>query len=99
VELNLNNCVNLEEIPEEFGLLSKLVILKLENCPKIKSLPASLFEKTDMSRLELKGSGLTKADFLNLPQVEVFMARRKARMDREITGGVISVDMSVCGLD
>jgi Leucine-rich repeat (LRR) protein len=96
-ELNLDD-TSVEFIPADIGHLKSLSILKLVNT-KIKSLPESLFRDTPVSRLELKGTLMTKDQFLSLPGVEVFMDRRKDRIDREIAGKVFSVDRSVCGLD
>ncbi|KAH9260364.1 hypothetical protein BASA81_001534 [Batrachochytrium salamandrivorans] len=99
VELNLSDNPNLQDLPQEIQLLAKLLILKLENCPKITTLPSGLFTHTEVSRIELRGTGLTKQQFLQLDSVQLFMDRRKARLDREIAGGLTKVDTSVCGLD
>lgn len=97
VELDLS-FTSLEEVPEEIGYLKSLLVLKLEGT-RVSSLPSSLFTKTPVSRIELRGAQMTKDQFLALEGVGEFMKRRKARLDREIAGGVISTDRSVCGLD
>lgn len=97
VELNLNN-TGIVQVPPEIGAMKQLSILRLENT-FVETLPSSLFTSTRISRLELRGTKLTKDKFLALEGVDVFMKRRKERLDRDIAGGVLHVDTTLCGLD
>jgi len=96
-ELNMDNTA-VQDVPESIGNLKSLSVLRLENT-RVSSLPRSLLADTPVARLELKGTRMTKESFLSLSGADAFMQRRKARIDREIAGGITSPDTSVCGLD
>lgn len=96
-ELNLSNTA-IRDVPKEIGCCKRLKVLKLENT-NVESLPIELFTETQLSRLELKGTAMTKDVFLQLHGVDVFIKRRTERIDKEVAGGTYQPDTSVCGLD
>ena len=87
----------LQSLPAAIGELKRLSCLRLENT-LVEQIPESLFLRTPISRLELRGSHITKKAFLEMPGVNEFLKRRQERLDRDVAGGVI-VDTSLCGLD
>ena len=96
-ELDMSG-TSVQVIPEDIGRCKRLSVLKLQNTP-VQSLPRRLFTDTSVSRIELRGSAMTKAQFLALPGCEEFMKRRKDRLDRDIAAGMANPDTSICGLD
>ena len=77
--------------------LERLTVLRLERAP-IATLPSELFTRTRVAALELRGTRITKAAFLELDGVDEFLKRREASLSRSVAGGVI-VDGALCGLD
>ena len=66
---------------------------------KLKTLPSTLLLADSLSRLRLEGNRMTKKQFLALDGSSEFMARRTARLERQLAGGMHDTDRSVCGLD
>ena len=86
------------ELPDAMAELSRLSCLKLEHTA-VAFIPEGLFTRTPLSRLELKGSRVTKEAFLEMKGAQAFLQRRQDRLSRDLAGGMANVDTSLCGLD
>ena len=97
VHLNLRKN-RLVALPPELGACKGLqTVLAANNM--LETVPTELLENGALSNMRLEGNRMIKSQFLAIEGVEEFMERRKARLNREIHGGMHGTDRSVCGLD
>jgi len=95
--LNISNN-NLVSLPIELGQCKFLqTVLAANN--RLDTIPSELLDNGSLSKMRLENNRIEKEDFLEITGAEEFMERRKARIDREIHGGMHATDRSVCGLD
>jgi len=97
VHLNVTNN-RLVALPSELGACKGLqTVLAANNM--LETVPTELLENGALSKIRLEGNQMIKSSFLEMNGVDEFMERRKARLNREIHGGMHGTDRSVCGLD
>lgn len=105
VELVLAGNV-LARLPEELAQCSKLHTLDLSN-NRIRFLepsaggpviPAAVFVRTELHRLQLKGNPITQRQVMQLEGIEALLERRRVNKDKLLQGGGLS-DGSLFGLE
>jgi len=97
VHLDISNN-RLATLPQELGQCKTLqTVLATHNI--LAAVPTALLDNGALSKMRLEGNRISKEDFLDTEGADEFMERRKARIDREIHGGMHSTDRTVCGLD
>lgn len=89
----------LRELPDDIGRLCNLQYLDAAD-NQLTDVPAQLFDSTGLSMLWLKGNPIERLDMQKKPGFDLFLARRKERIDAKIESKVVGkVDISMCGLD
>lgn len=107
-ELILDNNV-LVSLPIEMGELIKLKVLSLRNnhiqvastnfsASNPQPIPSSLFEDTLLIDLNLHGNKLTSTQLNEFEGFSVFLERRKMVKTKNLFGGAMDGDSTLCGL-
>jgi Leucine-rich repeat (LRR) protein len=107
-ELILDNNV-LVSLPIEMGGLIKLKVLSLRNnhihvantnfsSSNPQPIPSSIFEGTLLIDLNLHGNKLTSTQLNQFDGFSVFLERRKVVKTKNLFGGAMDGDLTLCGL-
>lgn len=86
-------------LPAELGSLTKLQHLDAAD-NLLTGIPQTVILAASLSELWLKGNPMDRLQLQAMPGFDVFLERRKQRVDAKIEANVVGrIDLSVCGLD
>jgi len=85
------------QIPPEIATLKNLQFISLAN-NQLTSLPPAVLHHSKLNRMQLQGNHFSKESLQKMEGFSTFEKRRKARVDKEIAGG-LTAKVSLCGFD
>lgn len=94
-ELNLDS-TGITSLPSNISQCPRLVVLSVQS-NKLTSVPVEILRDSPLLHtIHLEGNDtLTQGVFLDLPGADAYMARRKARIDKQIAGGTYRPDLAI----